>query len=218
MRYRPLLDILQRHQEMHRTILAVIMLALAFGASSAWADDNPCAANGRRHVDVDQDIEKVTVATDFDLAAINAMADKLGASVARPPQGFYLGRFLYTVDAKPAQVQEDCSSAVDIHVTLHLTKRVIEIGRELRAQPCRQSAEIEHYQRHAAADAAVIARYAALIRDHLTTEPIPPGDLNNWVKSIVEHDIKPLNDDRRAAQNGVNTPAEFARLDGACSV
>jgi len=203
---------------MQQVVLTALTMCLVLGGGAAWADNGSCAADAQRHVEVDQDIKTVAVSTDFDLAAIDTMAAKFGASIARPPEGFYLGRFSYTMDTDPAEVPEDCSATVHIHLTLHLTERVIEIGRELLSQPCRESAEIEHYQRHATADAAVIARYAALIRDHLTAEPIKPGDLRDWVGAIVERDIKSLNDDRRAAQNAINTPGEFAHIDGACSV
>jgi hypothetical protein len=203
---------------MQQVVLGALTMCLVLGGGAAWADNGSCAADTQRQVVVDQDIKPVSVSSDFDLASISSMAAKFGASIARPPEGFYLGRFSYTVDSDPTDTPEDCSGAIHIHLTLHLTERVIEIGRELLSQPCRQSAEIEHYQRHATADAAVIARYAALIRDHLTAEPIKPGEPHDWVSAIVERDIKPLNDDRRAAQNAINTPGEFAHIDGACSV
>lgn len=194
------------------------MMFLVLPAGAAWADDGSCAPNSRRQVLVEQDIQKVTVTSDFDLAAIDAMAARFGTALPRPPEGFYIGQFSYTVAVDPAEAPHDCSSPVRIDLQFHLAKRFIEIASELQLQPCRRAAEIGHYQRHADADAAVIARYASLIRDDLGSQPIGAGNMTDWVRSIVDRDTKSLNDDRRAAQNAINTTAEFARIDEACSV
>ncbi len=119
---------------------AAALACVGLGAGQARAEAPSCAATAERHVVVDQDIGPVTVATDFDLAAIAAMATRLGASFARPPEGFYLGKFAATVTVDPAEAPETCDAPIAIHVTLHLTGRVIEIGRDLLSQPCRQAA------------------------------------------------------------------------------
>jgi hypothetical protein len=197
---------------------ASALACVGLGAGQARAEAPSCAATAERHVVVDQDIGPVTVATDFDLTAIAAMATRLGASFARPPEGFYLGKFAATVTVDPAEAPETCDAPIAIHVTLHLTGRVIEIGRDLLSQPCRQAAAIEHYQLHASADEAVIARTAASLKNHLTTAPIVTTDLDAWLRTLIAGDTKLLDEERRAAQNAVNTPAALARLDGACSV
>ena len=111
-----------------------------------------------------------------------------------------------------------------------LVDRHIEIGRELRQQPCLFEVARQHYEKKATADEMVFARYVAMVTTGLHSMPLPamsvstdhPPDaaareqIKRWTTTLVEQNLQSFYDARIVAQEAVDTPEELKRLGQAC--
>jgi hypothetical protein len=112
---------------------------------------------------------------------------------------------------------------------LLLVDRHIEIGGELKQQPCLFEVARQHYEKIATADEMVFARYVAVVTTALHSTPLPamsatdhPPDeaarkqIERWTTNLVEQNLQSFYDARIMAQQAVDTPEELKRLTQAC--
>lgn len=115
-----------------------------------------------------------------------------------------------------------------VHVQLVEGERVIEIARDLQTMPCLFDAALAHYRQHAAAAPAALkglavslpARLRAEIEHELPTYPALVATAQRRIEArlnaVLDAEIATYTGEFRAMQDNVDTPAEVARLEGAC--
>ena len=115
---------------------------------------------------------------------------------------------------------------MQIELTIQLTSRRIEIGREIQRQPCRYRTVLRHYQKKAMADNEAFADYVNTVATTLRNTPMPMiqadtsaaevrHQLEQWVKKVVDQNLQSLQKARRAAFQAVDTADEMRQLAGA---
>jgi hypothetical protein len=178
---------------------AVLMTALI-----VLAPASACPGPTHATVDVWAVHGPVDIATDMTLAQIAELANRTGRIGRHPPLGFYIGGFGYTaITDVSVPSKTECSEQVRVTVTLMLVDRHIEIGKELKANPCLFSLVRDHYRRHAASDDAALAEFARTLEVALQGISLPP----------LEHDPALAEADRRKVEESV-TSAINRQLDG----
>jgi hypothetical protein len=176
------------------------------------------------------DDAKVQTRTDFTLAQIEAMRQQTGGVDRHPTLGFYGHRFGYTVQIDldhPAGTP--CVQSVKVGVHMVLTQRVIEIGKDLAANPCLYAIAAAHYERHAAADDLVFGEYAKMIApalratnlvptlDDYTFDKLDKAQIEALVHASIDASLVPYDAARRAAQVAVDSKAEAQKMTSGCT-
>lgn len=170
------------------------------------------------------------ISTDLRLSELADLAKQRGARARHDPLGFYFSQFYYTFQVTAAPGWGECAGSVQIAVQMYLTNRQIEIGRELKSDPCAYSRVLAHYERHAAFDQAIMSQYVHKVRSALH-DAIPPvlhhgvrtadvnqGNLDALTQSIIDQALADLTKDREAIGERVDTPEEVSRLQARCIV
>jgi len=174
----------------------------------------------------------VSVAADFSLSELDAMAQRSGIAHQPAPLGFYSSSVLHDVRLQPSQATTAaCTDRLQIELDIRLSDRRIEIGREVQQQRCRYTAALAHYQRKAEADRLVFADYVTTVARVLHTTPLPQladttdagsvaADqvrLEHWVEAVVAQHLQALHQARLAAFQAIDTTEEMRRLAEACT-
>lgn len=156
-------------------------------------------------------------ATDYTLAQINEMAHRTDRSGKHAPLGFYSSDFGYTI-----------SEPVHLAVTLMLSDRRIQIGKDLLAEPCLYALAREHYRRHAAADDVALSESTPAVEKSLQQVSLPRlqhdatragadrEKLQVAVRVAVDQTLAQLEAQRANAREAVDTPEEVKKLSGTC--
>lgn len=124
-----------------------------------------------------------------------------------------------------------CVRLDSVEVTIEIDTRTIFVARELNPGSCRHAAVFEHERKHQAVDDDVLRRNAPWLRQLLardltglfTVRPIRARDLEaSQARFVAESDRvinaawKTINDERERLQREIDTPEEYARVNGAC--
>jgi hypothetical protein len=204
--------------------LGAALLALAAtGAGAGPAMAETCASDPRLSVVVTTNFAEPAVRSDYTVRTIEALARKLSSAPAAEVFGFYTGEFSYTVDFAQSA---SCATTTQATVTLRLSNRVIEVGKEFAASSCAAEAVIGHYRKMARADEAEVTRFAqrtasALAASASTMRTVPTNYhevLGQRIKAIVDEATASLHQARKAAQDVVNEPQELLRVRSSCAV
>jgi hypothetical protein len=211
---------------------STVTLSLLLAVSLTHPASAACERGTRPAIHVVAEPTPVTVAADFSLSELSDLAHRAGGSEEHAPLGFYTSTVQQMVNVElgsgPAAA---CTASLRIELNIQLASRRIEIGREMQRQGCRYSAVLRHYQKKAAADSVVFARYVSVITSTLGTTPVPhvqmDGDdagavsgrqqLVQWVQDIVQQSLPSLQKARREAFQAVDTTDEMRQLAEACS-
>jgi hypothetical protein len=123
-----------------------------------------------------------------------------------------------------------CLRPTIVHVELRVESTVF-IARELVNKPCHSEQVLLHEREHVAIDRrfaqASVAEYRRAAEDNLeaagTVGPMTPGEVagaTNRMRASLSADLhrvtEKLYQDRKAAQEALDTPAEYARLAAVC--
>jgi hypothetical protein len=163
--------------------------------------------------------------SDLDLDQIAEFEHRSGNFERQRPLGFYTSTFFYTVRVNtPASSVGPCPATIEVSIEMDLANRTIEIGRELQQQPCRFSATVKHYRKHAEADEVVFATYVLKVAETLHRTPVPlvPPNaaahdaVSSWARSVVDHVLEPFSSERKVTQTAVDTPEEMRALNVSC--
>lgn len=189
-----------------------------------------CSVPPQVYVAVVMDDSAVQTRTDLTLAQLNAMRQQSGGTDRHPTLGFYGHRFGYSVQIDIQHPEGNpCVGMVNIGVHLVLSQRVVEIAKDLTANPCLFAIAQAHYLRHAAADNQVFADYARMIGpalratqllpslDDYTVSSLQKADIEKLVRSSVDATLVPYDAARRTAQLAVDTKAEAVKMIGGCA-
>jgi hypothetical protein len=175
--------------------------------------------------------EPAVLASGLSLSEIDQLARHTGYVGKGPRLGFYFGHFSDTVSiGVEPEPKSNCAGHIQVEVHMLLVDRHIEIGRELRQQPCLFEVARQHYEKKATADEMVFAQYVAVVTTALHSNPLPamsasvdhPPDeaarqqINRWATTLVEQSLQSFYDARIVAQEAVDTPEELKRLGQAC--
>ena len=201
----------------------MIVPAAAFILASA------CPQSPPTKVHVVGRADEITIGSEFELAQLRELSDRFGRRGKHEPLGFYLSNISGETAVSVRNDRQDfCEGPVEIDVTIRLTNRHIEIGRDLKNNPCQFSAVLEHYQRHAAADTELLQRFVALVIQTLARRTLPDLINEAWNNSSAEKTlapaiqsiIDPVLDEMHAEQSSVigavDTPAEVRRVEQTC--
>ena len=189
-----------------------------------------CAQPPATEVHVVGHVEEVAVDSQISLGQLREMSAASSRRGKHSPFGFY---FSAVVDAVTVHIRNDqqnvCSGPVIINVTLTLTQRLIEIGRELKNGNCQFGTFVQHYRHHAEADAEIFHAYVGKINKTLQDAPLPmmvgqlgaPGVGNENIARMIRAIMNPVLDDMTVAQtkapDAVDSPAEIQELTNACA-
>jgi len=153
----------------------VVTTAMLTAALSVLASVSVCSGPTHATYDVVAAHGPVDVSTDMTLAQIAELANRTGRIGRHLPFGFYVGGFGYTaITDVSVPSKTECSEQVRVTVALMLVDRHIEIGKELKANPCLFSLVRDHYRRHAASDDAVLTEFARSLEAALKAMTLPP--------------------------------------------
>jgi hypothetical protein len=175
--------------------------------------------------------EPAVLTSDLSLSEIDQLARQTGYVGKGPRLGFYFGHFSdkVSIGVEP-EPKSDCARHIQVEVHMLLVDRHIEIGRELKQQPCLFEVARQHYEKIATADEMAFARYAAVVTTALHSTRLPamsvsgdhPPDeaareqIKRWTATLVEQNLQSFHDARIMAQQAVDTPEELKRLERAC--
>ncbi len=168
-------------------------------------------------------------ATDYTLAQINEMAHRTDRSGKHAPLGFYSSDFGYTISVNVSAIAETaCSEPVHLAVTLMVSDRRIQIGKDLLAEPCLYALAREHCRRHAAADDVALSESTPAVEKSLQQVSLPRlqhdatragadrEKLQVAVRVAVDQTLAQLEAQRANAREAVDTPEEVKKLSGTC--
>lgn len=202
--------------------------ALLTAALSMLARASACPGPPRATFDVVTLRSPVDVSENFTLAQLAELASRTGRIGRHPPLGFYIAGFGYRVTTDVSVPRgAECSERVRVTVTLRLVDRHIEIGKEVRANPCLFSLVRDHYRRHAASDEAALAEFARALEAALQGISLPPlghdpalaeedrRRVEAAVASAIDRRLGALDAARANARDQVDTDKEVERLKGA---
>lgn len=173
--------------------------------------------------------EPVAIAANFSLNDISTLARGSPGKAGHPPVGFYVGTFGYSIDIARATLAAQCPERIAVHISMSISGRHIEIGRELASRRCLYSAFLSHYAKHAADDVSIVEKYRRRVERTLQNRPVllpgsaPPetpldrAEMARLTSGVVESALQGLSDDRAAAAERVDTPDEIERLTVACA-
>lgn len=189
-----------------------------------------CSVPPQVYVAVLMDDAAVQTRTDFTRAQLDAMRQQTGGVDRHPTLGFYGHRFGYTVQIDMEHAEgSPCVGSVKVGVHVVLSQRVIEIAKDLSANPCLLAIAQAHYLRHAAADNQVFAEYARMIGpalratqllpnlDDYTVRTLQKADIEKLVHSSVDATLVPYDAARHTAQLAVDSKAEAVKMVSGCT-
>lgn len=172
----------------------------------------------------------IEVRTDLSLGQIEELASRIGHRGKHKTFGFYSSTFNYTIGVDlPETARGACERIVRVRVDMALTKRRIEVGREIGEDRCFFSAVLDHYGRHAAFDDNAFSQFVQWATLALNHTPMPPlkGDarsieddrerVREFAKKVVEQGLPAFDAERNSAAQTVDTPAEVQKLAEGCS-
>ena len=185
------------------------MTGLAFVGGLLFA---PVAASGCSEpitpvFEVTLGIEPAAVSSDLNIADLATMAARTRASLRHPAYGYYIGTFGYILNVTDQDtVSTPCPHDVKVHVLMGLAGRHIEIAQELRRMPCMYSLYLQHYNKHAASDVAVIVDYQARVARALRSMKVsiqassarPEDQIYRSVRDTIDRTLEPMTPDRKA--------------------
>jgi hypothetical protein len=214
-----------------RLSIASISLALILVIITSSAAVAACEMSPRADIQVIADPGSVAVATHFSLQQINRLADDMGYIGKGLRLGFYVGTLSDNVSATlEVGPETPCTRHIRLEVGLSLVGRRIEIGRELRQQPCLFSAALQHYKKKSNADESAFAQYVESTAATLRATPLPAVDippdrqlddtsrrqLEQWVKARLDQSLTAFHEARIAAVQAIDTPEEMGQLAQSC--
>lgn len=189
-----------------------------------------CAVPPQVYVAVLMDDAAVQTRTDFTLAQLDAMRQQAGGVDRHPTLGFYGHRFGYTVQIDIDHAEgSPCVGSVKVGVHMVLSQRVIEIAKDVAANPCLFAIAQAHYLRHAAADNQVFAEYARMIgpalratqllpsQDDYTVSTVSQASIEKLVRGSIDATLVPYDTARHTAQLAVDTKAEAVKMISGCT-
>ena len=165
----------------------------------------------------------VAVATDLSLAEIRDLWRRSGSPGIYEPFGFYTGGFTSAVRVDVPDPGA-CPAQVRIIVSMLLTNRQIEIGRELLANPCLYTAAVAHYRLLAATDDTLFSAFSARMRVSIPNElrvhtagALPTGiegrsRIEETIKSALDSGYKSYQANLAVARDQVDAPGELRNL------
>ena len=172
----------------------------------------------------------VEARTDLSLGQIEELASRIGYRGKHKPFGFYSSTFNYAIGVDlPETADGACERIVRVRVDMALTKRRIEIGREIGEDHCLFSTVLEHYRRHAAFDDNALNRFVQWATMTFNSAAMPPLQddarsvendrerVREFAKKIVEQGQPTFDAERNSAAETVDTPAEIQKLAEGCS-
>jgi hypothetical protein len=209
-------------------MLPSLLLVVGLSQFSAVA----CESRVKTDVNIIAESAPVSVASDFSLSHIATLAHRAPHSAVQPPPGFYISTVVHKVSMQlePGPTHA-CAGDLRIDVSIELTGRQIEIGREMTEQSCRYSAILRHYQKKAAVDSAVFTKYLDVVKAALHAAPLPTLQIGTdedlsaatrqrieqWVKKVVDQHLQSYQVARLLAMQAVDTPDEMRQLSEACA-
>ncbi len=207
----------------------MIVLALLGGFGSGFVTAVSCQMPPQASYEVTLTAEPVTVASSFGLADIEDLARGGSGKAGHPPVGFYVGTFAYSIDVIQDTLPGLCPGRVAVHVFMSISRRHIEVGRELASRRCLYSVFVDHYRKHADNDVALIEGYRERVEHALRDKPprlrggehpaarVERAEITRITAESVETTLQGLSDERATAAQRVDTPDEVRRLTDACA-
>jgi hypothetical protein len=205
--------------------MAFVMLT---SATALWMAAS-CPAPPPVKVEVVAAIEGPVVALDFSSEEIRNMRGHNGAASLHQPYGFYTGSVGYLVvpvfNGPPNDI---CAGSIDLRLTIQLFDRRIQIGRDLRDDPCKFREIVAHYKRHAQSDEGFFAAYIRNVTTALAGVALHPlsGDntmldsdlanVNQTVRGMIDPVLAGMDQARSEAISAVDSPADVMRLGNGC--
>ncbi len=183
-----------------------------------------CSEPVRPSFDVVLGVQPVSVSSDMPLADLAALAARSHAPLRHPAYGYYVGTFGYSIKVIPAS-NEPCSKDFRVRILMGLGGRHIEIAHELQADRCLYSNYLQHYEKHAASDVALIADYSRRVANALRSTPmrLQPGrvssgdQMSDEVRKTIDKILVPLTSDRVAISRQIDSNAEVETLRHVCA-
>ena len=152
----------------------ILPLSLLFAVGLIQTAAAACEGSTRPSIHVIAEPAPVSVAADFSLSEISHLAHRAGEPHERAPMGFYISTVLHRVSMQVEPgITTTCAENLQIELTIQLTSRRIEIGREIQRQPCRYRTVLRHYQKKAMADNEAFADYVNTVATTLRNTPMP---------------------------------------------
>lgn len=170
-------------------------------------------------------IQPVALASDMHVADLASMAARTHVPLRHPAYGFYIGTFGYMLKVTDRDRGfGSCPHNIKVHVLMGIAGRHIEIGQELRKNPCMYSLYLQHYEKHAASDAAVVANYRTRVDRALRRMKIsiqessasPEDQVYRLVRKTIDQTLQPLTPDRKAVSKEIDNPSEVEDLEHGC--
>lgn len=128
-----------------------------------------------------------------------------------------------------ATLPGQCPERIAVHISMSISGRRIEIGRELASRKCLYSALLTHYRKHATDDVGIVEHYRKRVERTLQERsnllpgsagietPLGRAELVRLTSGIIESALQGLSEDRAAAAERVDTPDEIEHLTDACA-
>lgn len=200
--------------------LAVFFLCVSAVAAKAQAPSagaNDCRGS-RSRVEVNARVAPLVVSANFTYAQISAVAQKSGQPLRHPPYGFYLGRIWYqfAIHDLPDSAKS-CAPKFQVAADLALVERRIEIASDLPRSTCLSQMALDHYNRHAEADARAFKEFMAMMPGKVEAAlaaiaPAGRDDVEHDVQAALDAVLAKLDRAREAAQAVVDNPLEVNKL------
>jgi hypothetical protein len=204
-------------------MLSIVTAALASGLLSS----STCPPPGVVEFTVEISYDPVVVDATMPLSEISELAKRSGQGMQHPALGFYSALTEKFIQVHRAGSGDTCSDSVEISVQLKLAHRLIELGEELRSEPCLLTQATDHYMKHAEADADLFAAFARGVKLSVERHPLllprSVPDYEDEVSAIaatvdanVELQMEQLDAARLDARKRLDASPDARRLENAC--
>lgn len=202
------------------SLAVVVILSLGTTASRGKTPD---PESGSCHepgigVEINARVTPPTVSTDFTYAQISTLARQTLQPPRHPPYGFYLGRVWYRFALyKVLNNVEGCASGLQVVADIDLVERRIEIASDLARDTCLPQIVLDHYKRHAKADAQAFEKFTGTMQGRVVAAlaAVPPAaraELSPGVRAALDVVLAELDKTRQNAQATVDSPSELNKL------
>lgn len=210
----------QLHQRIQLSLAVIAFCTLVTTASQAKtpAPGSSRCPEPRIRVDMNARVAPLTVSTDFTYAQISTLARQSAQPLRHPPYGFYFGQIWYhfVLHEIPSDVK-GCVSTLQVTADIDLIKRRIEVASDLARDTCLSRIALEHYKRHASADAQAFETFTATMQSRVISAlgaipPAPRAELSHRVPAALDVVLAELDKTRQDARAMIDSPSELNKL------
>lgn len=216
-------DRFARGQLRQRIQFSLAVIAFWAWVATASRAETPDPGSSTCHepaigVEVNAQIAPVTVSTELTFAQISTLARQTSLPLRHPPYGFYLGQVWYRFLLHEVSNEvKGCASTLQVTADIGLIGRRVDIASDLARDTCLSRIALDHYERHANADAQAFKTFTRTMRDRviLALETIPPtirAELDDRVRAALEVVLTELDKTRLDARATIDSPSELDKL------